>query len=130
MSEEKKHIQKDTVLDAADSDYLLLRMVPENLIVSLLIVEGEKKGRKIYIRESPMFIGRDEGMDIVFDDHSISREHAVIYFYKGRFEAKDLGSTNGIFVNGKRHEKAELKNRDTLKVGKILMRFIIESREP
>lgn len=119
---------KVTTASQEDSEYLLSRPVPEGIIAYLLVLEGKRKGERIYISESPLFIGRDKGMDIIFDDPSVSREHAVLYFYKGRFELKDLGSTNGIIINGKKVEKGELKNKDTIKIGKILSRFIIETK--
>ncbi len=119
---------KDKVTTAAheDSEYLLHRVIPDNFVVYLLVLEGKRKGERIYIRESPLFVGRDKGMDIIFDDPSVSREHAVLYFYKNKFEIKDLGSTNGVIVNGVRVDKNELKNKDTIKIGKILSRFILE----
>lgn len=126
MSELDDTKDKVTTASQEDSDYLLHRVLPDNFIVYLLVLEGKRKGERLYMRESPLFIGRDKGMDIIFDDPSVSREHAVIYFYKNRFEIRDLGSTNGIIVNGKRIEKSELKNKDTIKIGKILSRFILE----
>ncbi len=118
--------EKVTTTSQDDSEYLLHRVIPDNFVVYLLVLEGKRKGDRIYMRESPLFIGRDKGMDIIFDDPSVSREHAVLYFYKNRFEIKDLGSTNGIIINGRRSDKSELKNKDTIKIGKILLRFILE----
>lgn len=126
MSEFNETKDKVTTASHEDSEYLLHRVIPDNFVVYLLVLEGKRKGERIYMRESPLFIGRDKGMDIIFDDPSVSREHTVLYFYKNKFEIKDLGSTNGIIVNGERADKSELKNKDTIKIGKILLRFILE----
>lgn len=126
MSDFSETKDKVTTASHEDSEYLLHRVVPDNFVVYLLVLEGKRKGERIYIRESPLFVGRDKGMDIIFDDPSVSREHAVLYFYKNKFEIKDLGSTNGVIVNGERVDKKELKNKDTIKIGKILSRFILE----
>jgi pSer/pThr/pTyr-binding forkhead associated (FHA) protein len=45
-------------------------------------------------------IGRHETNDIVFDDHKVSREHAVLKHSDGGFVLVDLASTHGTFVNG------------------------------
>ncbi len=126
MAEIDETKEKVTTASQENSEYLLHRVIPDNFLVYLLVLEGKRKGDRIYMRESPLFIGRDKGMDIIFNDTSVSREHAVLYFYKNRFEIKDLGSTNGIIVNGKKTDKSELKNKDTLKIGRILLRFILE----
>jgi pSer/pThr/pTyr-binding forkhead associated (FHA) protein len=129
MSENGKEYDKVTSAEREDTEYLLHRIVPDNLVVYLLVLEGKRKGERIYLRESPLFVGRDKGMDIILDDPSVSREHAVLYYYKNRFEIKDLGSTNGIIINGKRCiDKGELKNKDTIKIGKILLRFMLETK--
>lgn len=129
MSENDSASNKVTSPSAEDSEFLLPRVVPDNILAYFLVVEGNRKGERIYIRESPLFIGRDKGMDIIFDDPSVSREHAVLYYYKNRFEIKDLKSTNGVIINGKKAEKGELKNRDTIKIGKIILRFILEVKQ-
>lgn len=57
----------------------------------------------------PIRIGRADDNDIVLpdrapDDRTVSRKHAEIYFEGGRYWVKDLGSTNGTFLNDTRLE--------------------------
>ena len=49
---------------------------------------------------SALTIGRHDINDIVFDDHKVSREHAVLKYTDGKFTLIDLASTHGTFVNG------------------------------
>ena len=49
-----------------------------------------------------MVIGRDDGLDLTIPDGSVSRRHAEIVLGPEKAEVKDLGSRNGIFVNGAR----------------------------
>ena len=49
---------------------------------------------------SALNIGRHDSNDIVFDDHKVSREHAVLKYADGKFTLIDLASTHGTFVNG------------------------------
>ncbi|HEY9000833.1 MAG TPA: FHA domain-containing protein [Mucilaginibacter sp.] len=62
----------------------------------------------------PIKIGRADDNDIVLpdkapDDRTVSRKHAEIYFEGGRYWVKDLGSTNGTFLNDTRLESNQPK---------------------
>ncbi|MBS1521823.1 MAG: FHA domain-containing protein [Bacteroidetes bacterium] len=62
----------------------------------------------------PIRIGRADDNDIVLpdkapDDRTVSRKHAEIYFEGGRYWVKDLGSTNGTFLNDTRLEPNQPK---------------------
>ena len=54
--------------------------------------------------------GRDATNDIVVDDEKVSKKHLIIVKEQGLLRAKDLGSTNGTFVNGKPIEYAVVLN--------------------
>jgi adenylate cyclase len=53
----------------------------------------------------------------------MSRHHTEIMADESKFILTDLGSTNGTFVNGKRVAEAELKDGDTIEIGKVALRF-------
>ena len=61
-------------------------------------------------------IGR-EGSDIVLDNPQVSRRHAMIERSDGRHTLRDVGSTNGTFVNGLRITQHALKPGDVIQVG-------------
>jgi pSer/pThr/pTyr-binding forkhead associated (FHA) protein len=72
-------------------------------------------------------IGRTPDNDLVLDEISVSRNHAEIV-RKGRlFEVVDLGSKNGIEVNGQQTTKAILNNGDKIKVGNVTVEFKSDS---
>ena len=89
--------------------------------MKLIFISGPANGKR-YKVDSAITIGRDPSNDIVVADPSISLVHCQIYFEKGRAFIKDLGSTNGIAVNGERLISAELKDGDGLVVGKSKIR--------
>jgi len=62
-----------------------------------------------------------EGDKIVLDNPGVSREHAEIVKEPRGFVVKDLGSSNGTFVNVERVKKRALASSDVLKVGKYLL---------
>jgi putative nucleotidyltransferase with HDIG domain len=65
-------------------------------------------------------IGRSPQADIVVDEASLSRLHArLTYTREGNAVIEDLGSTNGVVVNGARHEAATLKAADRVRFGLV-----------
>lgn len=65
-------------------------------------------------------IGRDASNNIVLDDNFISRQHARLFLLdNGQVMIKDMGSSNGTFVNGKKITEHYLQPGDELKCGKI-----------
>jgi len=64
-------------------------------------------------------IGRSAGAEVIVDAALVSRLHCQLTATTGRLRVKDLDSTNGTFVNGKRVQNAELHAGDTLSVGRV-----------
>ncbi len=68
-------------------------------------------------------IGRERGNDIVLRDARISRTHAEVSFERGFFVIRDLGSSNGTFVNGREVKVAPLTEGAEVRVGSSVGRF-------
>ena len=68
-------------------------------------------------------IGRSEEGEVVLVDPSVSRAHAVVEIGSRGAIVRDLGSTNGTFVNGRRIESETLRDGDELRFGNTRMRF-------
>ena len=78
-----------------------------------------------YSLESGRFIlGRKSDCDIQIKDDSISREHAVIEKTDDGWQIRDLGSRNGIKVNGSAWEQTELTQTTELKIGDVNAEFL------
>lgn len=71
-----------------------------------------------------MLIGRSELADVRIDSAFVSRYHALIVRDNGRDLLIDLGSTNGVLVNGKRVVRAALKHRDLIQVGPARVTYL------
>ncbi len=71
-------------------------------------------------------IGRSDEGEIVLLDPSVSRAHAVIEIVRGAAVVRDLDSTNGTFVNGRRVTSRSLKSGDELRFGNT--RMLLEAR--
>ncbi|MFN6164251.1 MAG: ATP-binding protein [Planctomycetota bacterium] len=90
-------------------------------MATLVIIRGPGAGTKITLREGVQRMGRDSQCEIHFDDSETSRNHAEIQCGDGNAVIKDLGSSNGTFVNGEKVEARELKAGDFIQIGKRLL---------
>lgn len=63
-------------------------------------------------------IGRDQTCGLHVDSPLASRVHAAVSLEEGQWWAVDLGSTNGIYVDGGKSERARLRDGSTLQIGR------------
>jgi pSer/pThr/pTyr-binding forkhead associated (FHA) protein len=69
-------------------------------------------------------IGRRTGADIVLDDSTVSRRHALVLEREGAPVIADDRSLNGVYVNGRRVREAALHHGDEVQIGGRLMRYL------
>ena len=88
-----------------------------------LIVGGDH-GRRLAIGES-VILGRLPECDVTLDDPSVSRRHARIQRTGNNWAITDLGSTNGLKVNGTRVDESDLVDGDRLQLGSVQLLFAL-----
>ncbi len=87
------------------------------------IVKGPNGVEKAYpMRAISVTIGRSDQCDIAVKDSSMSGRHAEISKMNGEIRVKDMGSANGIWLNGERVEDVELFDGDVLRLGQTSIR--------
>lgn len=95
-------------------------------MITLLVLQGPDKGKRFELPDRPALIGR-ECPNVRLDDNTCSRKHAELRpaAYGDRWTLRDLGSSNGTYVNGQRvfGQPTSLKLGDQLRVGKTLLLF-------
>src|SRR5215216_1889764 len=69
-------------------------------------------------------IGRRATADIVIDDSTVSRRHALVLERGGAPVIADDRSLNGVFVNGRRVREARLHHGDEVQIGNRIMRYL------
>jgi hypothetical protein len=90
---------------------------------ALLLVDG----KRMVIGPAGATIGRSRQSDIVLDDPNISRQHAEIRPRGGSWVIGDLGSTNGVVLNGRRIDGPEVvRPGDEIELGTSVIRFELE----
>ncbi|MFN2240004.1 MAG: FHA domain-containing protein [Thermoanaerobaculia bacterium] len=100
-------------------------LIPKDRRFAVAITDGADPGKVFRIESPRATIGRT-GATIPLDDVEVSREHAAIEIRNSVVLLKDLSSTNGTFVNGKRlTEQYELQNQDEFVVGVTTLMLII-----
>ena len=84
-------------------------------------------GRSEDIAADGAVIGRSRDADVVLDDPNVSRRHAEVRPSGGSWIVRDLGSTNGVKVNGRRIQGPQsLKSGDTIELGTARVTFELE----
>ena len=88
--------------------------------MTLLKVSIFREGRKqqeVATEKKSIVIGREAGCDIVLEDRTVSRRHAEIEVGEDAVVLKDLGSSNGTYVNRERIESHTLAPNDAVTIG-------------
>lgn len=88
--------------------------------LSLVMVKADGSSKDVAIDKSQTLIGRDEGARIRIPVPSVSRRHCVVEASGSLPTVKDLGSSNGTFVNGRKVRETELEPGDLLSVGPVV----------
>ncbi len=74
--------------------------------------------REVPLTSSPVVIGRDESADVQVEDKKVSRRHAAFKLVDGVPTVEDLGSINGVKLNGEKiSEQAEFSFGDQIRIG-------------
>lgn len=96
---------------------------PEAALV-LLYAEGFGALRPAYGLSGPTVLGRDQQADIFLPVQAVSRRHAELQRTRGRWVVRDLGSTNGTLVDGKRVDECALEENSELRVGDAIFKLV------
>ena len=84
-------------------------------------------GRSELLGSGGATLGRSHEADIMLDDANVSRRHAEVRPSGGSWTVRDLGSTNGVKVNGRRIQGAQsLKRGDVIELGTSRATFELE----
>jgi len=92
----------------------------------LEFILGPLEGQVMALTAEVTTLGSVAGNTIVLADAAVSRKHAGIRRDSSGWELADLGSTNGVFINGQRMAKRLLAAGDIIRIGASEMVFRME----
>lgn len=87
---------------------------------ALIAVKSDGSQNEIAVSGETMTIGRDHGCTVRVAVASVSRRHCEIDAEDGEIVIRDLGSSNGTYVNGDRVQEASLSPGDLIGVGPVV----------
>ena len=90
------------------------------------LVLQDANSTRLAITKTASRIGRRADNDIVFSNDSVSGHHAELHMGRdGSFTITDLGSGNGVVINGSRVTQSALRDGDSVELGEVRFRFSV-----
>jgi uncharacterized RDD family membrane protein YckC len=89
-----------------------------------LLVQESNGAREFELVDLEVSLGRELDNSLRLADPSISRHHAVIRQTESGHEIQDLGSSNGVLINGNRVQTALLQDGDRLTLGQLQLTYV------
>jgi len=84
-------------------------------------------GKKYNVNQKSVVVGRSSSADIQVDQESVSRNHCKLLNTGQSIMLRDLGSTNGTYVNDELVDEYVLRDGDFIKVGRCIFKFLVGS---
>lgn len=92
--------------------------------VTLVVVQPDGKTRPVTMKRARLVIGRKKESDIRIPVSSVSREHCEVRVEGGKVLVRDMGSSNGTYINRERIQEAEVQAGQILAVGPAV--FVVQ----
>src|SRR6185437_4894060 len=89
----------------------------------LVVNPGTPQAWEIQLKPGLNFLGRSAGNDFKIEDLSVSGSHCQIVIDSGSALIKDMGSTNGTFVNRAKVQESRIESGQPLRLGSVDMIF-------
>lgn len=93
--------------------------------VKLVVIAGPNRGATYFLDDGETVLGRGTEAQIVLASSQVSKKHFSLTAANGRTELKDVGSSNGTFVNGVLTKRKTLQNHDRISVGPFVMEILM-----
>jgi predicted Zn finger-like uncharacterized protein len=107
-----------------DAHRMGLLQLPKDKRFSLAVIQGAATGQIFPVQKTRTMIGRS-GADINLDDPEASRQHAALEILGDVAILRDLGSTNGTWIDLDRVEQHQLSNQQEFRIGSHVLMFIV-----
>ncbi len=92
-------------------------------MASLFVIQGRDQGTRFHLEEAVHSIGRTHSHSIRLHDTEVSRNHAELVRRGDAYQVRDLGSSNGTFVNGRLVTERDLISGDQIQIGRSTLLY-------
>lgn len=93
--------------------------------MKIIVIRDDKPIDQVTVAGEFAVIGRKSDCDISIKDPAVSGSHARLQKIGDSYVIQDLGSTNGIYMKGRRIKQQVLKNEDVVTIGEHKLKFLI-----
>ena len=90
---------------------------------ALEVTRGPGSGTRHVLERDALSVGRSSGLDVHLDSEEVSRNHARLGRVDDEYVIEDLGSRNGIYLNGLKVHSAVLRDGDELQLGDVFLLY-------
>jgi len=113
----QKKIDHTVLLTSANQKPLVLKKA------RFIVIKGREKGNEMVLENPRVTLGTLALNDLVLSDPAVSRNHAVVEETSIGYLLRDLGSTNGTFLDGVRVREGYLSAGSVIRLGETEMTF-------
>ena len=121
-TESIREYKADITEEISEKILMLLKKIPPGKR-GLLVIKGPSIGDEFYIEKDEFIIGRSPESDVLLDDITVSRRHALLKKDEDEYRLIDSGSLNGSYLNGNIVDEAILSNGDRIQIGKYIFLY-------
>lgn len=105
---------------------LRFRIMPR---VTITVPERNAQPYRFQLDRQVVTLGRGSENDIAIDSGSVSVNHAEMHRIEGGYELRDVGSTNGIKLDGERYDVIPLRTGAAVTIGDVAFDFVLTDEE-
>src|SRR3954447_7029947 len=87
---------------------------------TFLVIKGPDRGEQVALTDNPVTFGSAPNCDLVLSDKTVSRRHVMALLEGDEVMVRDLGSTNGTFIQGSRFKEIAVSFGAEIKVGRTV----------
>jgi len=91
---------------------------------TFLVIKGPDRGEQVALSNKPLTFGSAPSCDLVLTDKTVSRRHAMALLEGNEVMVRDLGSTNGSFIQGSRFKEINVGFGAEIKLGRTVIKFL------
>jgi DNA-binding NtrC family response regulator len=93
---------------------------------TFMVIKGPDRGEQVSLADKAVTFGSAPNCDLVLSDKTVSRRHVEAYLDGNQTIVRDLGSTNGTYIQGSRFKEIAVGFGAEIKLGKTVIKFLPE----